>query len=159
MQDFKMIKINSLCEKLRCSYGVKNHLFRTIFRLFLGLILLFSGISHLTVSRLEFVAQVPHWVPLPDDWVVVLSGIAEILLGLALVMLPRWKALIGWVTAIFFILIFPGNIAQYLNQTDAFGLNTDMARIIRLFFQPVLVLWALWSTGACVAFRNLKKQK
>ena len=159
MQDHKMIKINSHFKKIRWSIGVKTHWFRTIFRIFLGLILLFTGISHLTVSKLEFVAQVPHWVPLPDDLVVVLSGIAEIMLGLALVMLPKWKALIGWVTAIFFILIFPGNIAQYLNQTDAFGLNTDMARFIRLFFQPVLVLWALWSTGACVAFRNRKKQK
>ena len=54
----------------------------------------------------------------------------------------------GWLTAAFFVAIFPGNISQYLTATDAFGLDTDEARFTRLFFQPLLVIWALWSTGA-----------
>ena len=127
---------------------------QTVLRLILGAFLLFAGISHLTVARSEFLAQVPVWVPLDGDLVVVLSGIAEIVLGFALIVLPGYRALVGWVVAAFFVAIFPGNIAQYLNGVDAFGLNTDMARAVRLFFQPVLVLWALWSTGAWEAWRN-----
>ena len=121
---------------------------QTNFRILLGLFLLFAGVSHLTFSRVEFLAQVPPWVPLDGDLVVVLSGIAEIVLGLGLVFLVRQRVLVGLATALFFVLIFPGNISQYVNRIDAFGLNTDQARFIRLFFQPVLVIWALWATGA-----------
>lgn len=149
--------MNKLFQKLTWSFGVETHWFLSMFRILLGLNLLFAGISHLTFARLEFVAQVPSWVPLADDLVVLLSGVVEISLGLALVALPRWKALAGWFAAIFFVLIFPGNIAQYVNQIDAFGLDSDRARFIRLFFQPLLVLWALWSTGAFKAYLNRQK--
>ena len=125
---------------------------KAIFRILLGASLLFAGISHLTVARTEFLAQVPTWLPVNADLVVVLSGIAEIALGLALIFLVKQRAWVGLATAAFFILIFPGNISQYVNQIDAFGLNTDQARLTRLFFQPVLVLWALWSTDAWRAF-------
>lgn len=128
----------------------------TAFRILLGSFLVFAGVSHLTVARTEFLAQVPPWVPLDGDLVVVLSGIAEIILGLGLVFLQRLRMLVGLVTAVFFILIFPGNISQYVNQIDAFGLNTDQARFIRLFFQPLLVIWALWATGAWRALRSAK---
>ncbi|KPM31222.1 Putative membrane protein [Croceitalea dokdonensis DOKDO 023] len=143
-----------LSEKLKWAYNTDTKWMQTIFRLLLGAALLFAGISHLTFNRPEFVAQVPNWVPISTDLVVVLSGIVEIILGLALLVFYKWKALVGWATAIFFVLIFPGNISQYVNEIDAFGLDSDRARLIRLFFQPVLVLWALWSTGAWKAFKN-----
>ena len=135
-------------------YKPQTNTIQTAFRLLLGAFLLFAGISHLTVARADFLAQVPPWVPLDGDLVVVLSGIAEIVLGAALMVLPRYRALVGWVVAAFFIAIFPGNISQYVNGIDAFGLNTDTARAVRLLFQPLLVLWALWSTGAWQAWRN-----
>ena len=121
---------------------------RNVARILLGAALLFAGISHLSTARATFVAQVPAWVPLSPDFVVVASGIVEIMLGLALIVLLKQKAIIGLVVALFFIAIFPGNISQLVTHTDAFGLNDDASRIIRLFFQPLLVLWALWSTGA-----------
>ena len=114
----------------------------------LGLFLLYAGVSHLLLARAEFVAQVPSWIPLPADFVVVASGIVEIVLGASLIVLPRQRVLVGWVVAAFFVAVFPGNISQYTTQVDAFGLNSDTARFIRLFFQPLLVIWALWSTGA-----------
>lgn len=129
---------------------------QTIFRILLGAFLIFAGVNHLTVARVEFLAQVPPWVPLDGDLVVVLSGIAEIALGLGLVFLSKQRVLVGLATAAFFVLIFPGNISQYVNRVDAFGLNTDQARFIRLFFQPLLVLWALWATGAWSALRAAK---
>lgn len=121
---------------------------RAISQVGLGLFLASAGYSHLTVSRLAFQAQVPTWLPLDPDFVVLASGVVEILLGVALLLLWRIRAYVGLVVALFFIAIFPGNINQFVNGIDAFGLNTDMARGVRLLFQPVLVLWALWATGA-----------
>jgi uncharacterized membrane protein len=85
---------------------------------------------------------------------VLASGVVEILLGLALASLGRYRVQVGWITAAFFVAIFPGNISQYVNGIDAFGLDTDQARLTRLFFQPLLVAWALWSTGAWRSWRK-----
>ena len=117
-------------------------------RVILGLFLLFAGISHLTVGREAFTAQVPDWLPVADDLVVVGSGVVELALGASLIALPRHRVAVGWIVAAFFVAIFPGNISQYVNQVDAFGLTSDLARALRLLLQPLLVLWALWSTGA-----------
>jgi len=130
---------------------------QTLSRWALGVALLLAGIGHLTWARTEFLAQVPPWVPLEGDLVVVLSGIVEIVLGGALIALPKYRVALGWITAVFFVLIFPGNISQYVNQIDAFGLDSDLERGIRLLFQPLLVIWALWSTGAWRAWRESKK--
>ena len=122
-------------------------------RWLLGASLVLAGTGHLTFQREEFRAQVPDWFPIDADLVVVLSGVVEIVLGMALLFLSRYRVLVGWVVAAFFVVIFPGNIAQYVEGTDAFGLDTDAKRFVRLFFQPVLVAWALWSTGAWLAWR------
>ena len=114
----------------------------------LGLFLVVAGVSHLTVGREEFSAQVPDWLPLGDDLVVVGSGVVELALGTSLIALPRYRVAVGWIVAAFFVVIFPGNISQYVNRVDAFGLTSDLARAVRLVLQPLLVLWALWSTGA-----------
>ena len=113
----------------------------------LGSALIYTGILHLTSSRLEFQAQVPPWAPFSPDFIVLASGVVEIVLGLALASLRRRKE-VGIATALFFIAVFPGNISQYVNQIDAFELDSDRARFIRLLFQPLLVIWALWSTEA-----------
>ena len=118
----------------------------TIARYLLGAFLVSAGVAHLTSARTEFQAQVPVWLPLDPDFVVVASGVVEIVLGLLLFAFGRILPWVGLVTAAFFIAIFPGNINQYVEGIDAFGLDTDQARLIRLFFQPVLVAWALWST-------------
>jgi uncharacterized membrane protein len=121
-----------------------KHIARTL----LGVVLTYAGITHLTTNRKEFLAQVPTWLPLDANFVVVASGVVEIILGLSLILLIKYQIQIGWITAAFFVAIFPGNISQYVNGIDAFGLDTDQARLTRLFFQPLLVLWALWSTDA-----------
>ena len=123
-------------------------LFKNIGRIVLGAFILGAGISHLSFSRQEFQAQVPPWLPIDADTVVIMSGIVEIILGASLIALPKYKVTIGWITAAFFVAVFPGNIAQWANQRDGFGLDTDSARLIRLFFQPVLIALALLSTNA-----------
>lgn len=129
---------------------------RTLARLLLGAFLLLAGTGHLTFQRAEFLAQVPRWLPLDADFVVLASGVVELLLGAALLLLGRWRVPVGLVVAAFFVAVFPGNLNQYLHGLSAFGLDTDRARLIRLFFQPVLVLWALWSTGAWRAWRDAR---
>ncbi len=121
---------------------------RSIARWTLGGFLLLAGISHLGWNREAFLAQVPTWLPLDGDFVVVASGLVEIALGLALLFLPRRRVLVGWIVAAFFVAVFPGNVSQFTTGTDSFGLDSDLSRGIRLAFQPLLVLWALWSTGA-----------
>jgi uncharacterized membrane protein len=126
-------------------------------RWLLGAAMLTAGTGHLTTQRQEFQAQVPTWLPLDKDFVVLASGVVELGFGAALLALPRQRVTVGWLLAAFFVLIFPGNVSQYVSRQDAFGLNTDRARLIRLFFQPVLVAWALWSTGAWSAWRARRR--
>ena len=120
----------------------------------LGAALAYAGMGHLTTSRLTFRAQVPTLFKDYADFVVLASGVVEIALGLSLILLWKYRVQIGWLVAFFFTAVFWGNISQYINKVDAFGLNSDRARFIRLLFQPLLVAWALLSTGAWTSFRN-----
>ncbi len=134
---------------------------KKLLQLSLGAFLTSAGYSHLGSNRTEFLAQVPSWLPLNGDFVVVASGLVEIALGVSLIsttfIFTQYRKQVGIVVAIFFILIFPGNINQYVNKIDAFGLDSDQKRLIRLFFQPPLVIWALWSSGATSLVRQLLK--
>ena len=140
---------------------MKTSLIQNSFRILLGLLMVLAGIGHLTFQRQEFLAQVPGWLPGNpsfQDFIVLSSGIVEIMLGLAMIFFVKQKVKVGLILAIFYILIFPGNISQYTNSIDAFCLDTDQKRLIRLFFQPVLVIWALWSTGALKHLLNRQKK-
>jgi uncharacterized membrane protein len=123
----------------------------------LGFALAYAGVGHLTTSRTEFQAQVPTLLAEYADFVVLASGVVEIALGVGLIALWKYRVQLGWVVAAFFVAIFWGNISQYVNGVDAFGLNSDRARLIRLFFQPLLVMWALGSTGAWKSWRSRLK--
>ncbi len=137
------------------------NIIKTILRLLLGAFMAYAGFSHLTFNRLEFVAQVPMWLRFSDgftDFVVLSSGVVEIALGLSMLFLFKYKAVVGALLALFYVLIFPGNLNQYFYHIDSFGLNTDTARLIRLFFQPVLIVLALWSTGGWEVWKRCWKQ-
>ncbi len=133
---------------------------QNVFRILLGLAMTFAGAGHLTFLKDEFHAQVPRWLPTDPsfmNFVVISSGIVEIAFGLSLIFMPKHKVKIGLALALFYILIFPGNVSQYTNSVDGFGLDTDNKRLTRLFFQPVLIIWALWSTGAIKSLINRKR--
>ena len=125
-------------------------------RLTLGLALIYAGVGHLSYSRLEFQAQVPVWLPLDADFVVLASGVVEIVLGLGLLTWGKVVPITGLAAAAFFIAIFPGNINQLVEGIAAFGLDSDQARVTRLFFQPLLVVLALWSTSAIGFVQSLR---
>jgi len=124
-------------------------------RILLGAFLVLAGVSHL-VQPAPFEAQVPPWFPAPAATILI-SGLVEIALGAALIVVRRRRAQVGWVVAAFFVVIFPGNISQFLTGADAFGLDSDLARAVRLLFQPVLVVWALWCTGAWSQWRSRRR--
>ena len=129
---------------------------RTIARIALGAFMVLAGIGHLTFARAEFQAQVPEFIPLSPDLTVLISGAVEIALGVSLILARKRRAVVGVILAAFFVVIFPGNIAQWIHHRDAFGLNSDQARLVRLFFQPVLIAWALWSTGGWRLLRPMR---
>ena len=130
-----------------------RQLLRRVPQIVLGSALAYAGIGHLTTNRTEFQAQVPTLFKDYADLVVLASGAVEIILGVGLIAFWKYRVQIGALVALFFIAIFWGNISQYINKVDAFGLNNDRARFIRLLFQPLLVIWALWSTGAWQALK------
>lgn len=132
---------------------------RLVLRLLLGAALIYAGIGHLTFSRQEFQAQVPVWLPLDADFVVLASGVVEIMLGIGIASAGAVVPVAGLLAAAFFIAIFPGNINQYVEGISAFGLDTDQDRFVRLFFQPVLVIWALWSTSALSYLKEFLKRR
>lgn len=134
--------------------NIRTNKWQNFFRILLGLFMITAAFGHFTFQRQDFQAQVPNWVPMDKDLVVILSGIVELVLGLVLIFMTRYKVYIGIFLAVFYVMVFPGNIAQYLNGIDALGMNTDQARLIRLFFQPVLIFLALWSTGAIEYFKK-----
>ena len=121
---------------------------RSVARVVLGAALFIAGIGHITFARADFQAQVPDWIGIDKNVVVVVSGLVEISLGVALIVVRRRRAMLGLTVGLFFIAVFPGNISQFIDGHDVFGLNSDAARRNRLFFQPVLVAWAWWSTNA-----------
>jgi uncharacterized membrane protein len=130
---------------------VKTSTIQNIFRILLGLIMLYIGIAHLSFRRIEFQAQVPTWLTTDKglmDLVVLISGYVEIALGILMILGGKLKVKTGIALGVFYILILPGNINQYINEIDSLRLDSDNKRLIRLFFQPLLVLWAFWSTGA-----------
>ncbi len=131
-----------------------TELIRKSGRIALGAFLAFAGTGHLTFARESFQGQVPNWIPWDKDFVVLASGFVELALGAALIFAWKWRAAVGWVAAVFFVAVFPGNISQLVTHSESFGLDTDLKRWLRLPVQPVLIIWALWSTGAWRAWRN-----
>jgi uncharacterized membrane protein len=130
---------------------MKTTIIQNIFRVLLGSIMLYIGIAHLSFRRIEFQAQVPTWLTTNEgmmDLIVLISGYIEIAFGILMILGGKLKVKTGIALGIFYILIFPGNINQYINEIDSLRLDSDNKRLIRLFFQPLLVLWAFWSTGA-----------
>jgi len=128
-------------------------------RILLGIFFVVTGTGHLTFMRTAFLAQVPNWVPMDPDTVVLLSGVVEIILGASLLFLSKQRTTIGWIVALFLVAVFPGNIAQLVNHNYAFGLNSDLLLWLRLPFQPLLIATVLWATGAWGEWRNRVKLK
>ena len=123
---------------------------RTAARVKLAALLGAAGVAHLTTLRRRFRITGPDWATkllrTDKDTIVVVSGVVEILLAVALLVLPGERRRVGLAVAAFFVAVFPGNVHQWRTGRSAPGLDTDAKRLARLFLQPLLVLWAVWST-------------
>jgi len=119
---------------------------RAIARWTLAGALVFAGVAHL-VAPDPFLLLLPSWIPWPAA-VVMVTGVMEISLGVALAFAPAGgtRRITGWAVSAFLVVVFVGNISQAVSGADAFGLDTGVERWGRLVFQPVLIAWALWST-------------
>lgn len=133
---------------------------RTVARVALVGLLGAAGVGHLTTLRRGFRIVVPDWATrllhTDKDTIVVVSGVVEVMLALALALLPRERRRIGVAVAVFFVAVFPGNISQWQQRRSAPGLDTDARRLGRLFLQPVLVAWAVWSTSGSVSVASTR---
>lgn len=132
---------------------------KNIIRIGMGLAMIVAGIGHLTFLRKTFQVQVPDFVPFTKDFTVLASGFIEIAFGLAMVFGEKKKKQIGLILAIFYVLIFPGNVHQYTHHLDGFGLNTYAKRLGRLFLQPILIFLTLYSTDGWKILKNQINQK
>jgi uncharacterized membrane protein len=107
------------------------------------------GVLHFAQTR-GFRGLIPEWATrvtrLDKDAIVLASGAAEITLAVGLIALPKERTRIGWATAALFMAVFPGNVHQWRTGRSTPGLDTGTKRLVRLFLQPVLIAWALWST-------------
>lgn len=119
---------------------------RALARWTLAALMLVAGVGHLVATD-EFLGQTPSWLP-QRTLIVVVSGVVEIGFALALLLLPSRRRQVGWALAAFFVLVFPGNLFQAIEGTSTFALDEPVERWVRLLFQPVLIVWALWCTGA-----------
>lgn len=123
---------------------------RALARWILALALGAIGIVHFVSTR-GFRVVVPDWATkatrLDKDAIVIASGAAEVALAVGLLALPKERGRMGVATAAFFVAVFPGNVHQWRTHRSTPGLDTEVRRFGRLFLQPLLVLWALWSTA------------
>jgi len=136
---------------------VKTSISQNILRVTLGLIMIYIGIAHLYFRRIEFQAQVPRWLTSDEsfvDTIVLISGYIEIIFGVLMVWGGKFKAKTGLVLGVFYVLVFPGNINQYIHELDGLRMYSNNERFLRLLFQPVLIFWALWSTNALKFFKK-----
>ena len=135
----------------------KTSISQNILRVTLGLIMIYIGIAHLSFRRIEFQAQVPSWLTSDEsfvDMIVLISGYIEIIFGVLMVWGGKFKAKTGLVLGVFYVLVFPGNINQYIHEIDGLRMYSNNERFPRFLFQPVLIFWALWSTNALKFFKK-----
>ena len=119
---------------------------RTAMRIAMAIFYLAAGLLHVGTPE-KFLPIVPDWVPQPD-LVIVATGVCEISGALAL-MTTRLRKLAGIMLALYAVCVFPANIKHAIDHIDLPGLPSSWwYHAPRLAFQPVLVWWALWCSGA-----------
>jgi uncharacterized membrane protein len=109
----------------------------------LGLFFIAAGIGHFVMAEF-FLAIMPPYIPW-HHFFVYLSGVAEIALGVAL-LIPATTRLAAWGLIALLIAVFPANIHMALNPELFADFGTPTALWVRLPLQGVLIAWAFWYT-------------
>jgi len=121
---------------------------KTVTRWMLAAVLVAAGVMHFA-NPWFFVQIMPPY--LPWHWqIVYVSGVIEIVLGLALIV-PATKRLAAWGAIALFIAVFPANLHMAMANVQfdpppAMGQPSQTAAWMRLPLQLVLIAWAWWYT-------------
>jgi uncharacterized membrane protein len=119
---------------------------RTWARVGIGAAFVVAGVAHL-VAPAPFEQHLPTWIPAATA-LVVLSGLVEIALGVALVMAHREPVHIGWGTAAYLIVVWPANVFVAVAGVDVDGQPGGVYPWVRVPLQVLFIAWALWATAA-----------
>ena len=111
----------------------------------LGIAMVLAGADHFIAPEF-YLAIMPPYLPYHAEMVFI-SGVAEVVLGLA-VLLPRTRVLAAWGLIALFIAIFPANIHQAVNDIPVYGQTEGLGILawLRLPIQFLLIAWAGWYT-------------
>ncbi len=111
----------------------------------MGTLYVVAGVMHF-VSPDFYLAIMPPYLPWHLE-LVYLSGIAEVALGIA-VMIPAYRKLAAWGIIVLLIAVFPANLHVALNNVPIGGATEGLGAMnwVRLPFQAVFILWAWWYT-------------
>lgn len=107
-----------------------------------------AGINHF-INRHFYVAIMPPYIPVHAA-MVALSGVAEIILGLALIPVKtrKWAA---HLIALMLIIFIPVHIFMLQQAYTVENYSTTIvAAWIRLLLQPLLIIWVLWHSKELV---------
>jgi uncharacterized membrane protein len=113
-------------------------------RIGLAAVLAIAGIAHFVAPR-PFIGHIPAVVPMRGE-LVAISGAVEVLLAAGLVGPRRWRRPAGTASALYLLLVFPGNAYAAISQVPIEGVPTGWVRWARLPLQVPLILAAWWST-------------
>jgi len=114
-------------------------------KILLGVFMIIAGVNHFLDP--EFYMNImPPYIP-AHKLMVDLSGIAEIVLGVGLLVpIPKVSRLSAWGIIALLIAVFPANIYVFQNQQEIFPDVSPAFHFVRLPLQGVLILWAWWYT-------------
>lgn len=113
---------------------------KTILQYVLALFMVAAGVNHFLKPRM-YMRIMPPYLPRPRE-LVLLSGVAEVLLGIFL-LVPATTRLAAWGLVALFVAVFPANV--YMAQHPEQFRKIPRALLwARLPLQVVLIAWALW---------------
>ena len=115
---------------------------KTLLRWLLTIFMVAAGANHFLAPD-TYVAMVPAELPAPLA-LVYISGVAEILGGLGLI-LPATRRLAAWGLVALYVAVFPANVNMAINHLHL-GTSEVPAWALwaRLPLQAVLIAWAWW---------------
>ena len=132
LPDFPMILYDRMTMKL----------IKQITKVIFALFFIVAGVNHF-VDTPFYESITPPYLPWPYA-LVIISGIAEIVLGISL-LIPRLSRVAAWGIIALLIAVFPANI-HMATHPDLYPTIPPVALWIRLPLQGILVLWAYWYT-------------
>ncbi len=107
--------------------------------------LVFAGVGHF-LNEAFFLKIMPDYIPqVLHRPAVLISGVAEILLGIGL-LIPRTQRLAAWGIIALLIAVFPANIYAWQHSEEIFNGLSKSKHFIRLPLQGVMIALAYWYT-------------